>query len=76
MTTCAAAFEHTPQPTGIVAWQSWAASMWAQGSRQLRCPSCGRYAIWSGSKSAIQPEKAGGCLMALSQRRAKGAMSE
>lgn len=55
--TCTNAAQHTPQPDGIVAWQSWAAAMWAQGSRQSRCSFCGLYKIWGGLKPPIPPHE-------------------
>ena len=38
---------HTPEQTGWFDREDWAEAMSAAGSRQSRCPGCGRYAIWS-----------------------------
>jgi len=64
-TACPNADKHTPDPVSVVAWQSWAAAMYAQGSRQSRCPGCLTYAIWGGRKPPIDPaEHEGTCLSA------------
>jgi hypothetical protein len=37
--------EHTPAPSGYLAWHEWATHM-NQTHRQVRCTGCGRYAVW------------------------------
>ncbi len=37
--------QHTPSPSGYLAWHTWAARM-AQAHRQVRCKKCQRYAVW------------------------------
>jgi hypothetical protein len=61
---------HTPSPSGIVAWQSWAAAMYASGHRQTRCPECLRYVIWNGLRPAASVhEHERACLNALDSGR-------
>ena len=36
---------HTPCPEGYIAWHSWAERK-SKTHRQLRCPSCGLFAVW------------------------------
>ena len=38
--------KHSPMPSGYVDRSEWAGSMLSHGARQLRCPTCGLYAIW------------------------------
>ena len=44
---CPRADLHTPCPPGYLSWFDWAGSRYAKGSKQSRCPSCGRYLVWS-----------------------------
>lgn len=37
--------EHTPQPTGYLAWHHWAEKK-AKTHVQRKCPVCGLWAIW------------------------------
>lgn len=37
--------EHTPAPSGYIAWHQWAAQM-NLTHRQVRCVGCGKFAIW------------------------------
>ena len=43
---CANAVEHTPCPSGYVAWFEWCANQAYQRKRQQRCPKCHQYVIW------------------------------
>ena len=42
--------EHTPCPDGLIAWQSWAQTMTANGHKQRRCSGCGLYRVWVGTR--------------------------
>jgi hypothetical protein len=42
---CPSQAEHTPCPTGYLAWWSWAERM-NRTHGQRRCTGCGRWAIW------------------------------
>lgn len=42
---CPAAARHTREPSGYLEWHEWAATK-ARTHRQIRCPRCGRYAVW------------------------------
>lgn len=37
---------HTPEPTGYFAWHEWAERM-TKTHKQIRCPGCGLWAIWT-----------------------------
>ncbi len=42
---CPSKDEHTPCPTGYLAWQAWAERM-SQTHRQIRHAACGLFTIW------------------------------
>jgi hypothetical protein len=58
--TCPNLAEHTPQPSGYLAWHDWARRM-AKTHRQKRCKGCNLYAIWvpktTASQSALDGEQ-------------------
>ncbi len=47
---------HTVQPTGYSAWHEWA-ELASNTHRQIRCPRCGKYAIWMRKDAANAYEK-------------------
>lgn len=44
--------DHTPSPSGYVAWHEWAERK-AKTHNQLQCPTCGTWAIWK-PKAALR----------------------
>jgi hypothetical protein len=52
--TCQNRDQHTPQPTGYVAWHDWAGRMSRAGNSQKRCPGCGLLAIWIGPNVPVR----------------------
>lgn len=42
--TCPDRDKHSPQPEGYLQWHAWADKM-KRTHRQIRCPTCGLYAI-------------------------------
>lgn len=44
---CPESHRHTPAPEGYLEWHEWAAKMTREKHRQLRCPGCQRWAIWT-----------------------------
>ncbi len=56
--------EHTPSPASYVGWFEWAARMNYLGFSQSRCPGCGLYEIWRGSREPADPRDYDqGCLL-------------
>lgn len=43
--TCPNRAEHTPEPSGYMAWFEWAGRM-SKTHHQTRCPGCGLLKIW------------------------------
>lgn len=41
---------HTIQPEGYLNWHSWAEEM-SKTHKQIKCPGCGKYAIWIKKRS-------------------------
>ena len=48
---CPRADQHTPAPTLYLAWSAWAGAMSSRGWQQRRCPGCGKYRIWTGTRT-------------------------
>lgn len=42
---CPAFHDHTPAPSGYIAWHEWAKKM-GRTHRPIKCTGCKRYAIW------------------------------
>lgn len=65
--TCPNETNHTPSPTGLVAWQAWAHEMVRTKHSQYTCRECGLWVMWEGSTPPIGADDDaayGGCLSA------------
>ena len=58
---CPKVWEHTPEPTGYIAWDTWAAGMDALGYTQTIHDPCGLYVLWltkTGRPARVSIERA------------------
>lgn len=51
---CPDAGLHTPAPASYLAWHAWAQRQ-ARTHHQVRCPSCGRWAVWVVGRPPLEP---------------------
>lgn len=52
---CADHANHTPSPDGYIEWHHWAKEM-SKTHRQVKCPTCGLYAIWVPKEQRVLAE--------------------
>jgi hypothetical protein len=53
---CPRETEHTPSPSGYLAWHEWAEDM-SKTHDQVKCQGCGLYSIWQPSSPLSRPQR-------------------